>query len=297
MEEAALARGLDVDEFALRLSFFFNAHNDFFEEIAKYRRPPHLGAGHAREMAPKSRRAWLMRFTPRPPASARQHSSRRTTSCTRSRRWRQCWAVPSRLHTNSMDEALALPPRRRSRSRWRTQQIIAGPAARFFIPSTCWAVYVFVEALTDRMEAEANAYFRSDSAVGRRGSGPSSTASSSVRSPTRPTSTSARSMTGRRTIVGVNDYVANELVEVLILAMDPMATTGKWRYCAAGPSARLSGAADAPPPVRCRATRVDQPDAPILECVEAYATLGRSATSSARCSENTTSRCTSNTGP
>ncbi|HLF16475.1 MAG TPA: methylmalonyl-CoA mutase family protein, partial [Candidatus Thermoplasmatota archaeon] len=121
------ARGLNVDDFAPRLSFFFNAHNDFFEEIAKYRAARRIWARFMRDEAgAKDPRSWLLRF----------HTQTAGVSCTREqpennivRTALQALAAvmggTQSLHTNSFDEALALPTEKAVRIALRTQQIIA----------------------------------------------------------------------------------------------------------------------------------------------------------------------------
>ena len=103
--------GLDVDDFAPRLSFFFNSHSDFFEEIAKYRAARKLWAEAMRDrFGAKNPRSWSCASTPRPPACRSPRSSPTTTSCARRcRRWPAVLGGTKSLHTNSLDEALALP--------------------------------------------------------------------------------------------------------------------------------------------------------------------------------------------
>ena len=158
--EWALERGLDIDEFAPRLSFFFNAHIDFFEEIAKYRAARRIWATVLRDRyGAKSDRSLLMRF----------HAQTAGVSLT----WQQPLVNVARtaiealaavlggtqsLHTNSYDEALALPTEDAVRLALRTQQVIAhetGVVNGIDPLGGAW----HVEALTNRLEAEAYAYF------------------------------------------------------------------------------------------------------------------------------------------
>jgi methylmalonyl-CoA mutase N-terminal domain/subunit len=158
--DAAVERGLDVDEFAPRLSFFFNAHIDFFEEIAKYRAARRIWARELRDRyGAKNPRSWLMRF----------HSQTAGVSLTAQqpqvnivRTAIEALAAvlggTQSLHTNSYDEALALPTEEAVRLALRTQQVIAHEtgAARVADPlGGSW----FLEELTGRLEAEAYDYF------------------------------------------------------------------------------------------------------------------------------------------
>ena len=165
--EAAIARGLDVDEFAPRLSFFFNAHNDFFEEIAKYRAARRIWARAMKEKyGAKSPRSWLMRF----------HTQTAGVSLTAQQPENNIVRVALQalaavlggtqsLHTNSMDEALALPSEKAVTVALRTQQIIGHESGVTNTIDPLAGSY-FVEALTNRMEDEANAYFRSIDRLG-----------------------------------------------------------------------------------------------------------------------------------
>jgi methylmalonyl-CoA mutase N-terminal domain/subunit len=158
--ELALERGLDVDDFAPRLSFFFNAHIDFFEEIAKYRAARRIWARELRETyGARSERSLLMRF----------HSQTAGVSLTAQQPLNNVVRTAlealsavlggtQSLHTNSFDEALALPTEDAVRVALRTQQIIAHETGVTSTIDPLGGAY-FVEALTDRMEEAAYAYF------------------------------------------------------------------------------------------------------------------------------------------
>ncbi|HLH71860.1 MAG TPA: methylmalonyl-CoA mutase family protein [Chloroflexota bacterium] len=157
--EHARARGLDVDAFASQLSFFFNAHNDFFEEIAKYRAARRLWARTMRERlgATKSQ-SLLLRFhaqTAGCSLTAQQPDNNvvRTTLQALAAVLGGCQS----LHTNSLDEALALPSERAARIALRTQQIIAYESGVTNTVDPLGGSY-FVETLTDQMEQAAQAY-------------------------------------------------------------------------------------------------------------------------------------------
>jgi methylmalonyl-CoA mutase, N-terminal domain len=158
--EQALARGLDVDEFAPRLSFFFNAQIDFFEEIAKYRAARRIWATELRDTyGAKNPRSLLMRF----------HSQTAGVSLTAQQPLNNIVRTTvealagvlggtQSLHTNSYDEALALPTEDAVRVALRTQQIIAHETGVASTADPLGGSY-YVEALTDAMEASARSYF------------------------------------------------------------------------------------------------------------------------------------------
>jgi methylmalonyl-CoA mutase, N-terminal domain len=158
--EQALERGLDVDEFAPRLSFFFNAHIDFFEEIAKYRAARRIWARELRHTyGARDERSLLMRFhsqTAGVSLTAQQPLNNivRTTTEALS----AVLGGTQSLHTNSYDEALALPTEEAVRVALRTQQILAHETGVTNTIDPLGGSY-FVESLTDRMEEEADAYF------------------------------------------------------------------------------------------------------------------------------------------
>ncbi len=158
--EHALERGLGVDEFAPRLSFFFNAHIDFFEEIAKYRAARRIWARELRDSyGARDERSLLMRFhsqTAGVSLTAQQPLNNivRTTTEALS----AVLGGTQSLHTNSYDEALALPTEEAVRVALRTQQVIAEETGVASTIDPLGGAY-FVEALTDRMEEAAYAYF------------------------------------------------------------------------------------------------------------------------------------------
>ena len=159
--KSAIASGLDVDDFAPRLSFFFNAHNDFFEEIAKYRAARRLWATEMKKrFHPKNPKSLLMRFhvqTAGCSLTAQQpHNNIARVTL-------QALAAvlggTQSLHTNSMDETLALPSEKAVSIALRTQQIIAHESGVTDTVDPLGGSY-YVEALTDLMEKEALSYFK-----------------------------------------------------------------------------------------------------------------------------------------
>jgi methylmalonyl-CoA mutase, N-terminal domain len=159
--EAAIDRGLDVDEFAPRLSFFFNAHVDFFEEIAKFRAARRIWAKEMRDTyGAKDPRSMLMRThaqTAGVSLTAQQPLNNVVRTATEA--LSAVLGGTQSLHTNSYDEALALPTEDAVRIALRTQQVIAHETGVTNTIDPLGGSY-FVEALTDRMETAAYEYFR-----------------------------------------------------------------------------------------------------------------------------------------
>ena len=159
--EWAIERGLEVDEFAPRLSFFFNAHIDFFEEIAKYRAARRIWARELKETyGARDERSLLMRFhsqTAGVSLTAQQPLNNIVRTATEA--MSAVLGGTQSLHTNSYDEALALPTEEAVRVALRTQQIIAHETGVTNTIDPLGGSY-FVEALTDRLEEAAYADFR-----------------------------------------------------------------------------------------------------------------------------------------
>jgi methylmalonyl-CoA mutase, N-terminal domain len=165
--EAGIERGLDVDEFAPRLSFFFNAHIDFFEEIAKYRAARRIWARHMREhYGAKDDRSLKLRFhTQTAGCSLTAQQIENNVARTAFEALAAVLGGTNSLHTNSMDEVLALPTEKAAQIALRTQQILAYETG---VPSVVdpLAGSWFIEDLTDRMEQAAEDYF---AAIAERG--------------------------------------------------------------------------------------------------------------------------------
>jgi methylmalonyl-CoA mutase N-terminal domain/subunit len=158
--EAAVAAGLDVDAFAPRLSFFFNSHLDFFEEIAKYRAARRIWARRLRDrFGAKDERSLKLKFhTQTAGCSLTAQQPENNIVRTAVEALAAVLGGTQSLHTNSMDEVLALPTEHAAQVALRTQQVLAYETG---IPSVVdpLAGSWFVEDLTDRMEAAAEAYF------------------------------------------------------------------------------------------------------------------------------------------
>jgi methylmalonyl-CoA mutase, N-terminal domain len=158
--DAAIERGLDVDDFAPRLSFFFNAHLDFFEEIAKYRAARRIWARELRERyGAKNPRSWLMRFhTQTAGVSLTAQQPEVNIVRTALEALAAVLGGTQSLHTNSFDEALALPTEDAVRIALRTQQVIAHETGVVNTIDPLGGSY-YLEDLTKRLEAEAYDYF------------------------------------------------------------------------------------------------------------------------------------------
>ncbi|MCS6925584.1 MAG: methylmalonyl-CoA mutase family protein [Candidatus Binatia bacterium] len=219
--QAAIERGLNVDDFAPRLSFFFNLHNDFFEEIAKLRAARRMWAKIMRErFGAKNPRSWLLRT----------HAQTAGASLTAQQPLNNIVRVAIQalagvlggvqsLHTNSMDETLALPTEQAVMVALRTQQIIAEESgvANIIDPlGGSWAV----EALTDRMEKEAFAYINRIDELG------GMIRAIEIGYPQKEIADAAYRYqqqldAGEKVIVGVNKYVVPEEQPIEILKIDP----------------------------------------------------------------------------
>ncbi|HEY8626326.1 MAG TPA: methylmalonyl-CoA mutase family protein [Solirubrobacteraceae bacterium] len=219
--EHAVARGLDVDEFAPRLSFFFNAQIDFFEEVAKYRAARRIWAREMREtFGAKDPRSWLMR-THVQTAGVSLTAQQPLNNIVRTAIEALAGVLggTQSLHTNSYDEALALPTEEAVRIALRTQQIIAHETGVTNTIDPLGGSY-FVEALTDRLEEQAYDYFGKIDELGgmveavKRGY------------PQREIADAAFTLqqeidAGRRIVVGVNANTESEGAGTPILRIDP----------------------------------------------------------------------------
>ena len=217
----AIRRGLEVDEFAPRLSFFFNVHNDFFEEIAKLRAARRIWAREMKEtFGARNPRSWWLRY----------HTQTAGVSLTAQQPENNIVRVAIQalaavlggaqsLHTNSMDEALALPSAHAATIALRTQQIIAHESGVANTVDPLGGSY-FVEKLTDELEAEAYAYFRRIEDYG--GVLPAIAAGFFQQEIANAAFRYQQEIdSGQRTIVGVNDYLSDQPSLIPLLEMDP----------------------------------------------------------------------------
>lgn len=273
--KAAIERGLNVDDFAPRISFFFNAHNDFFEEIAKYRAARRIWARQMRDVfGAKSPRSWWLRF----------HTQTAGVSLTAQQPEINIVRVALQalagvlggtqsLHTDGMDEALALPSEKAVKIALRTQQIIAEESGVTNTVDPLGGSY-FVEALTDEMERQCLEYFRR---IEEQGGMASALEKGWIQREIAEASYAFQREVddGQRGIVGVNKHVEREGIEIPILAMDP---DGETKHVARLNKVRqerdndqLQAALQA---LRVAAEGDTNLMYPILDAVRAYATVG-----------------------
>ncbi len=270
-----IARGMDVDEFAPRLSFFFNAHNDFFEEIAKYRAARRIWA---REMCEtfkaKNPLSWLLRFhtqTAGMTLTAQQPENNVVRVAIQA--LAAVLGGTQSLHTNSMDEALALPSEKAATIALRTQQVIAAESGVANTVDPLGGSY-FVEALTNRIEAQARDYFRRIEDLG--GVLPAIAKGFFQREIADAAYTYQREIDSHtRTIVAVNDYVDKKPVPIPLLELDPVGYTRQVERLQKLRQERDNGhVGKALDSLRlaCQGSENTMPH--LLDCVRAYATLG-----------------------
>ena len=271
----ALERGLKIDDFAPRLSFFFNAHNDFFEEIAKYRAARRIWAREIRDVfLAQNSRSWLMRF----------HSQTAGVSLTAQQPEINIVRVAVQalaavlggtqsLHTNSMDEALALPSQRAATIALRTQQIIAEESGVVNSVDPLGGSY-FLEALTDKMESQVYEYFDKIKDLGgvlpaiSRGFFQGEISDSAYRY--------QREIDLQvRKVIGVNAYKDQKDPEIPLLEMDPAGYQNQIERLATLRQTRDPGRLGQTLDrlrIACQGTENTMPF--IMDAVHAYATLG-----------------------
>jgi methylmalonyl-CoA mutase N-terminal domain/subunit len=274
--EYAIRAGLDVDDFAPRLSFFFNAHVDFFEEIAKMRAARRIWARRLKEKyGAKNPRSWLCRFhvqTAGCSLTAQQPEINiiRTALEALSGVLGGCQS----LHTNSMDEALALPSEKAVEIALRTQQVIAFESGVPHVIDPLGGSY-FVEALTDEMERDAEAYFRRIDELG--GVVRAIEEGFFQREITRAAYEYQRALSEKRKIVvGVNDFVnAGEKLEIPLLEIDESVEREQIAYLRSVKEGRDNGAVrDRLAALAKAASGTDNLVPRLLDCARAYATIG-----------------------
>jgi methylmalonyl-CoA mutase N-terminal domain/subunit len=274
--DACVERGLDVDEFAPRLSFFFNAHLDFFEEIAKYRAARRIWARELRgRYGAKDPRSWLMRFhTQTAGVSLTAQQPEVNIVRTALEALAAVLGGTQSLHTNSFDEALALPTERAVRVALRTQQVIAHESGVVNTVDPLGGSY-FLESLTNELERQAYDYFERIEQLG--GVIPAIKDNFFQRE-IADASFRYQSEVEReeRVIVGVNRYTLDDEPELDILRIDP-ALEHKQIERVRALRARRDGAA-----VERRLTALKQAAArddvnlmpPIIDAARDYVTMG-----------------------
>jgi len=218
--DAAMERGLELDDFAPRLSFFFNAHNDLFEEIAKYRAARRIWAHEMKKRgAKKDRSMWLRFHTQTAGCSLTAQQPENNIVRTTIQAMAAVMGGTQSLHTNSMDEALALPSEKAVKIALRTQRIIGHESG---ITNTIdpLAGSYFVEYMTDFMEEETYKYFDKVESLGgvlkaiEKGFFQQEIANASFKYQN-------EIETNKRIMVGVNDFTEDEEIDIPLLKMDP----------------------------------------------------------------------------
>ena len=274
--EHALKAGLDIDDFAPRLSFFFNAHLDFFEEIAKLRAARRIWARHMKERyKAKNPRSWLCRFhvqTAGCSLTAQQPDINivRTALEALSGVLGGCQS----LHTNSMDEALALPSEKAVEIALRTQQVIAFESGAANVIDPLGGSY-YVEALTNELEEEAERYFQKIEDLG--GVVPAIEKGFFQKEITRAAYEYQMALSKKRKIsVGVNEFVnEDERLEIPLLEIDESVERDQVRRLRAVRKRRDNGAVKASlEALRKAAAGTENLTPRLLDCSRVYATLG-----------------------
>ncbi|MBV8563516.1 MAG: methylmalonyl-CoA mutase family protein [Actinobacteria bacterium] len=273
--EACLERGLDVDEFAPRLSFFFNAHLDFFEEIAKYRAARRIWATRLRDKyGAKNPRSWLMRFhTQTAGVSLTAQQPEVNLIRTAIEALAAVLGGTQSLHTNSFDEALALPTEHAVRLALRTQQVIAHETGVVNTIDPLGGSY-YLEHLTSELERQAYEYFDRIEQLG------GVVAAIEENFQQREIADAAYRYQsevekGQRVVVGVNRYQLDEEQPLEILRIDPALEQKQVERVQAVRARRDSAL------VQATLAELEQAAAgdtnlmePILACSRAYVTMG-----------------------
>jgi methylmalonyl-CoA mutase N-terminal domain/subunit len=267
--------GLDVDEFVPRLSFFFNAHSDFFEELAKYRAARKIWARVMRErFGAKDERSWKLRFhtqTAGVSLTARQPYNNVVRTALQA--LAAVLGGTNSLHTNSLDEALSLPTAEAATLALRTQQIIAYESGVTNVADPLGGSY-FLERLTLDMEAGAYRYF---DIIDRMGG---MVAAVEQGFPQREIAESSYRFQQaveqkEKLIVGVNAHVETDEPPIPILYIDDKAGEAQLAHLAdvrrRRDARRVEASLEA---LRTAARGTENTMYPLLECVRAYATVG-----------------------
>jgi methylmalonyl-CoA mutase N-terminal domain/subunit len=274
--EAGIAAGLDVDAFAPRLSFFFNSHLDFFEEIAKYRAARRIWAREMKEKhGAKKPESWLLRFhTQTAGCSLTAQQPENNIVRTAFQGLAAVLGGTQSLHTNSMDETWALPTEKAVLIALRTQQLIAEETGVTNTIDPLGGSY-FIEALTNELEKQAYDYFRKIDALGgmvkaiEHGFPQREIADAAFRY-------QQQLERGERTMVGVNKYLLEgEKIEIPLLKIDARVEQEQRERLDNLRRARDNAAVErALAALRAACAGKDNVMYPLMDAVRAYATLG-----------------------
>ena len=275
---AALAAGLAIDDFAPRLSFFFNAHNNFLEEVAKFRAARRMWAGMMREeFGAKDPRSWLLRFHTQTAGSALTAQQPETNVVRVAIQAMAAVAGGTQsLHTNAMDEALSLPTEGAALLALRTQQVIGHESGLADVVDPVGGAWV-VEAWTDRIESEARAYIDRIEAMGgalaaiERGFQQREIHESAYR-------TQRAIEAGKQVVVGVNRFRLDEEDAIPTFRVDPAVEREQVARLAAVRARRDGAVVAARLEALREAAQASENLMPlIVDAVEARATLGEIA--------------------
>jgi methylmalonyl-CoA mutase N-terminal domain/subunit len=267
--------GLDVDEFVPRISFFFNSHSDFFEEIAKFRAARKLWAEAMRDrFGAKSPRSWQLRFhTQTAGVSLTAQQPYNNVVRTALQALAAVLGGTNSLHTNSLDEALALPTKEAVTIALRTQQVLAHESGVANVVDPLGGSY-YVEALTRQMEAEALAYWET---IDRMGGMVEAIEMGYPQKEIAEASYQFQQAVERKEkiIVGVNDFVQENEPPLAILYIDDSAAQTQLARLEQLKHSRDNGAvARTLDALKMTARGTGNTMEPLLECVRAYATVG-----------------------
>ncbi|HQL24464.1 MAG TPA: methylmalonyl-CoA mutase family protein, partial [candidate division Zixibacteria bacterium] len=274
--DSCLEAGMGVDEFAPRLSFFFNAHSDFFEEIAKYRAARRIWARHLRERyRAQDERSWKLRFhTQTAGVSLTAQQPENNIARVAIQGLSAVLGGTQSLHTNSMDETLALPSEKAARIALRTQQIIAYETGVANTIDPLAGSY-FVEALTDQMEAGAEAYFRE---IAERGGVLKCIEDGFFQQEIARAAYAHQQELERdeRVIVGVNRFqLENEEIDIPVLRIDPQIERDQVAFLKKVKAERDRARVEASLETLRRVARGQgNTFEALLECARAYASVG-----------------------
>lgn len=277
--EAGIARGLNVDEFAPRISFFFNSHIDFFEEIAKYRAARRIWAKRLKgKYGAKNPRSWMLRFhTQTAGCSLTAQQPENNIVRTAFQALAGVLGGTNSLHTNSMDETLALPSEKAVKIALRTQQILAYETG---VPNTIDPLggSYFVESQTTTMEEEAERYFEKIDALG--GVIPAIEAGFFQREIAEAAYRYQRELDEKKKIiVGVNEFIEDEeKLEIPILEISPeVEIKQKKRLADMRQSRNAQEVKKSLAALRRDAEEGSNLMPRLLECARAYVTLGETS--------------------
>jgi methylmalonyl-CoA mutase N-terminal domain/subunit len=219
--DACLERGMHIDDFAPRLSFFFDAHIDFFEEIAKFRAARRIWARHMRERyGAQNERSWKLRFhTQTAGVSLTAQQPEVNIARTAIEALAAVLGGTQSLHTNAMDEVLALPTDKAARIALRTQQMLAYESGAANTIDPLGGSY-FIEALTDEMERQAEVYFKRVDELG--GVIPAIEAGFFQKEIADAAFRYQQELEDkRRLVVGINEFLVDDETPIDILRIDP----------------------------------------------------------------------------